>query len=336
MHKTTIKDIAKKLGVSTSSVSRAFNDKHDIKKETRDLILRTAKEMNYSPNPMAKKLAQNKSFNVGVVVPEFITEYYSRVIMAIQEVLYFNGYQMLVMQSNENSELELNNVKTLLDNMVDGLIISPNEDGDNQDFYLEKFEKGCPMVFISRVKESLPVPKVKFNNFKWSLFATEHLIEQGHKKIYHLSGHRNISVTKERTNGFLRAMEKHSIEETNYKVIETGLSTDEGKKIIAKLIKNNDLPDAFFCENDEVAMGAIKQLRDNKFSVPEDVAIMGFTETRLAELMLPELSSVKQPTFEIGRSAAEMLLNQIKNGVRDPNTIILDGTLNVRESSLKI
>lgn len=334
MKHTTIKDVAKRLNVSISSVSRAFNDKYDIKKETKELILKTAEEMGYHPNPIAQKLSQKKTFNIGIVVPEFVNEYYSEIIIGIQEVFISHGYQVLIMQSDENADQELANVKTLINNMVDGLIIAPTMESNNMNFYLKQYQKGYPIVFMGRVEESLPASKVLFDNKKWSFFATEHLIRQQYKKIYHLSGYKNLSVSNDRIQGFLKAMDKHKIPKENYKVIEGGLMAKHGIAIVEDLIYKNDLPDAFFCFNDLMAFGVIKRLKSNGLRVPEDMAVMGFTETQMAELNTPQLSSVKQPTFEMGKKTAELLLKLIDKGPEQPETIILNGELNIRESTL--
>lgn len=333
MKHITIKDVAKKLNVSISSVSRALNDKYDIKKETKELIIKTAKEMGYFPNPIAKNLSQNKTFIIGVVVPEFVNEFYSEIIIAIQEVFISKGYQVLVMQSDENPELELKNVKTLIHYMVDGLIIAPTIESNNMEYYLTQYNNGYPIVFMSRVQESLKVPKVILNNKKWSFFATEHLIRQHYKKIYYLCAHSNLSVSKDRIEGFKKAMEKHKIPKENYKIIEAGLTAEKGMEIVEDLIYHNDLPDAFFCFNDWVAMGVIKKLMNYGYQIPDEIGVMGFTETRIAELITPRLSSVTQPTFEMGVKTAELLLKQIKNNLNEPETIILNGEVNIRESS---
>ena len=335
MKRTTIKDVANRLNVSISSVSRAFNDKYDIKKETRELILKTAEEMGYLPNPIAKKLSQNKTLNIGVIVPEFVNEFYSEIIMAIQEVFINEGYQILVMQSEENPVQELKNVKTLIHNMVDGLIIAPTTESNNMEYYLKQQQNGYPIVFLGRVEETLQASKVLFNNQKWSFFATEHLIAQGYKKIYHLAGHKNLCVSNERIKGFLKALRKHKFPKENFKIIETGLLANEGIEIVEDLIYKHDLPDAFYCENDLVAIGAMKKLKDNGYQVPDDIAIMGFTETRMAKLVTPPLSSVKQPTFEMGKQAANLLLKQMKEQSFNPTSIVLNGELNIRRSSIR-
>ena len=335
MKHVTIKDVAKRLNVSISSISRAFNDKYDIKKETKELILKTAAEMGYHPNPIAQKLSQSKTFNIGVVVPEFINEYYSEIIIGIQEVFMAHKFQVLLMQSDENTDQELKNVKTLINSMVDGLIIAPTLKSNNMDFYLKQYQNGYPIVFMSRVEKDLPASKVLLDNEKWGFFATEHLIRQGYKKIYHLSGPKFLCVSTERAKGFKKAMAKHKIAKENFKIIEAGLFAKKGIEIVGDLIYTRDLPNAIICFNDQVAMGAIQTLKGNGLRVPEDVAIMGHTETRMAELITPRLSSVYQPTYEMGKKTAELLLKLIHDGPDQPETVLLNGVLNVRESSIR-
>lgn len=334
MKRTTIKDVARKLNVAVSTVSRAFNDKYDIRKETRDLILKTAEEMGYHPNPIAQKLKQQKTFNVGVVVPEFVNSYFPEVIIGIQEVLIRKGYQVLVMQSNECHTTELENVKTLEDNMVDGLIISLSRESHNNEYYIRMLEKGYPMVFFNRTDEKIPASRVLFDDYKWAYFATEHLIKQGYSKIYHLSGYQHLSLSKNRIKGFQKAMNKFGIPYQHGQILETGFFIEEGQAVMQSLIDRRELPDAVFATNDPVAIGAMRAIKKAGLRIPHDIAIVGFSESRMAEVVDPPLSSVSQPTFEIGKTVAELLLKQIAaEGFASPQTVVLDGKLNIRESS---
>lgn len=335
MKNVTIKDVARRLNVSISSVSRAFNNTYDIKKETRQRILKVAKEIGYYPNPIAQKLTQKKTFNIGVVVPEFINEYYAEVIRGIQDVLVLLGYQVLIMQSDNIGERELKNVKTLIQNMMDGLVICPSVKSSNLDYYLEEINRGYPIVFLNRIEQNFPANKVLFNNEEWSFFATEHLIYQGYKKIYHLAGRNDLGITKDRTQGFIRAMEKHNFSKDNYKVIETGILSEEAIMTVQRLIDTNDLPEAFMCVNDLVALSAISVLKQNQIVVPNDIGVIGFTETKIANLVSPKLSSVKQPTYEMGKSAAEIVMKLINKEFISSKTFVLNGSLNIRESSIK-
>lgn len=337
MKHITIKDVAKRLNCSVSTVSRAFNDKYDIRKDTRDLILATAKEMGYSPNPIAKSLLKQCSNQIGIVVPEFINSFFPEVIIGIQEVLLKKGYQVLIMQSGESHQMELENIKTLENNMVDGMIISLSLETKNVDYLKNLVSQGFPLVLFNRVSNELETSKVIIDDYKWAFFATEHLIYQGHKKIFHFAGPGGMMFSQNRRNGFIDAHRKHKLPFSEKNVIETGLMISDGERVMEKLINENNLPEAIFAVNDPTAIGAIKTLKKHGYKIPGDVAIVGFTESKLAELIDPPLTSVAQPTHEIGKTAARLLLEQIESkGIFVPQTVVLNGRLNVRESSMKL
>lgn len=335
MENITIKDVANALNVSISTVSRAFNNKYDIKKETRDLILAKGKEMGYTPNPIARKLIQKRSYNIGIVVPEFVSSFFPEVIIGAQEILIQKGYQVLVMQSNQSWETELQNVKTLVDNMVDGLIISLSSEIKNNDFYKDLINSDIPVVFFNRVLDEFNASKVLFDDFKWSLFATEHLIVQGYKNIIHLAGIPNLTLTKNRIRGFKAAHNKHKLPVG--KIINCGFTMEDGEKAALKMIEENKIPDAVFAANDHTAIGAMKVFKNHGLQIPNDIAFVGFSESRLAKHISPPLSSVEQPTNDIGQTIANLLLEQIENnGLFVPQTIVLNGRLNIRESSINL
>lgn len=337
MYHVTIKDIARKLNVAVSTVSRAFNDKYDIKKNTRDLILKTAEEMGYRPNPIAKKLIQRRTYNVGVIVPEFINSFFPEVISGIQKVLVEKKYQVLIMSSNECAETERENLITMENNMVDGLIISLSSETKNSDYLLKMMKEGFPIVMFNRVNEEIPIPKVIFDDYKWAFFATEHLIKQGCKNIYHFRGPLYLSFAKSRMKGFRDAMNKHKIPFSNSQIIETGLLIEDGERIMEDLIKKGTVPEAIFAVNDPTAIGAMKALKRYQYKIPNEVAVVGFTECALASLIEPALTTIVQPTFEMGRQVAALLLKSIENdGHIEAETIVLSGKINIRESSLKI
>lgn len=335
MKHITIKDVARKLKVSVSTVSRAFNDKYDIRAETKELILKTAKEMGYKPNPIARKLIQQRSLNIGILVPEFINSFFPEVIIGAQEILIEKGYQVLIMQSNESAEIELKNLETMLDNMVDGLIVSLCSENKNIERYKSIIESGTPIVFFNRVIEELPASKVVFDDYKWAFFATEHLIVQGHRDIVHFSGPKNLTLSKNRSQGFDAAHRKYKISEG--KKITCGFSMEEGGRVALELIEKNEIPTAIFAASDPSAIGAMKVFKEHGYRIPNDIAIVGFSESSLAEHIAPPLTSVSQPTGDIGQTAAKLLLDQIETtGLFIPQTIILNGRLNVRESSIKV
>lgn len=334
MRHITIKDIARKLNISVSTVSRAFNDKYDIKKETRDLILETAQKLGYKPNPIARKLLNRRTYNIGVIVPEFINSFFPEVIEGIQKVLIPRRYQVLIMSSNESEETELGNIKLLEDCMVDGLIISLSSSTTSVDYLLNLIEEGFPVVAFNRINEKFPIPKVIFDDYKWAFFGTEHLIENGYKKIFHFSGPRQLSFARNRIKGYKDAMTKHHLSVDDGYIIDAGLLVENGFAVMEKLIKTNNLPEAIFAVNDPTAIGAMKALKKYHLKIPEDIAIVGFSESVIAELVDPPLSSIKQPTFEIGVRSANLMLDLIEGKLSNPDTtIILEGKLNIRLSS---
>ena len=244
---------------------------------------------------------------------------------------------MLIMQSNESAINELENIKALENNMVDGIILSILHETDNIDYYQNLIDRGFPIVLFNRTTDKLNVSKVIFDDYKWAFFATEHLIYQGYQNIVHFSGPENLEISRQRIKGFNDALKKHKIKISPSKIIKTGLMISDGEKAMQNLIDADVLPEAVVCVNDPTASGVMKTLRKNGLKIPNDVAVVGFTETKTADLLDPPLTSVAQPTFEMGQIAAKLLLDQINsNNTFVPQTIVLNGRLNIRESSVKI
>jgi LacI family transcriptional regulator len=337
MKHVTIKDIAKELNLAISTISRAFNDKYDIRTETRQLILDKAREMGYRPNPFARNLLQQKSMNIGIVIPEFIGSFFPEVIIGAQEVLFKHGYQALITQSNECCNTEIENVKLLEKNMVDGLIISLTHETEDIGYYKELISSGLPIVFFNRVSDQIETSKVLFDDYKWAFFATEHLIYQGYKKIFHLAGPAHLSLSKNRILGFQNAHKKHRLDIPAGHIIPSDFMIEDGQRVAKEIIENGNIPDAIFAAGDLAAIGAMKVFKKNGYRIPEDIAFVGFSEQTLARHVDPPLTSVAQPTFEIGRTAAKLLVAQIENkGVFVPQTITLSGKLNIRSSSMRL
>lgn len=336
MQYITIKDIARALNVSVATVSRAFNDKYDVKKETREMILKKARELGYKPNPIARKLLQKHSYNIGVIVPEFVNSFFPQAIIGIQEVFLEKNYQVIIMQSNECADIELKNLISMENNMVDGLLISLSRETRHSEYLEQLIAEKFPVVLFNRVSAELPASKVVFNDYKWAVFATEHLIEQGYRDILHLSGPRNLLLIQDRIRGFKKAMEKHGLPSDDRQVVESGIFIEDGERTMEELLREGRIPEAIFATNDPTAIGAMKVLKKHGFRIPEDIGIVGFSNTKMAEIIEPALTSVEQPTTEMGRIAAELLLEQITAVVPpDPRTIILDGQLIIRDSSIK-
>jgi len=330
----TLKDIAKALNISTATVSRALADRWDVNCETKKLVLEEAKRQNYRPNPIATRLQNKRSKTIGLVVPEFTSAFFPKVIAGIQKVVDEAGFQLLITQSQESLEVEERNLKLLEGNMVEGVLISITREGENAEHYQKLIDSGIPIVFFNRVSSQVDAPRVIIDDYKLAFFATEHLIYNGFKKIYHFEGPINLSVSKERKRGFVDAMKKHK-REVSDKIIHTaGVLSEKGYMAMQNLITKNDLPDAIFCFNDPCALGALKALKEAGLKCPEDVALVGFSETEIAQLVDPPLTSIEQPTFEIGETAARLLLEQLNEEETIPfRTVKLTAKMNVRKSS---
>lgn len=335
----TIKDIALELKISTSTVSRALADKWDVNPDTRKAVMELAEKWNYHPNPISLNLKQQQSMLVGVVIPEFINSFFPEVIMGIESVLRPNGYQIVICQSNESCENELNNLKMLESKMVDALLVSITKETKNVDYFNHLIDNQIPIVFFNRICPDLQASTVAIDDYKWAFLAVEHLIKEGRRRIVHLSGQENLQLSKDRKQGYIDALKKYDIMVDENLIIPSGVMMERGILGAYKILEMETLPDAIFAINDPTAIGAMKTLQKNGIRVPEDIAVVGFTESKMALIVEPNLTSVEQPTFEMGKVAAELLLQQIKETQEEKGIsikkIVLDAKLNIRESSVR-
>lgn len=330
--KTTIKDIAKALQISIATVSRALTGSYEINKETKEKVLAKAKELNYKPNIQARNLLKSRTSMIGVVIPEFRSFFFPEIIIGIQEVLNNHGYQVLVCQSNESSDFERSNIEILESNGVDGLIISVTKETKNLDLYERLLNENMPIVFVNRIIPELDSNKVIIDDQKWAFKAVEHLIKCGYKRIAHLGGNEHLSVTQRRAQGYKDALAKYNIPIQENLIMYVGVQEDRAKVGVDYLLSLKDKPDAIFCVTDPIAVGTLAELRKRGINVPEDIAVVGFSESPVGRAL--ELTSIFQPTFKIGNTAAELLLRKMQNPEIPNETIVLDGQLNIRKSSL--
>ncbi len=258
----TIKDIAKALGISTSTVSRALSDAWDVKRETRDRVLAMAKQLNYHPNLNAKHLQSKRTGAIGIIIPEFVSSFFPNVILGIQEVLDEENYHLFITQSNESRSQELVNLNLLREHMVEGIIISTTNEGGNEDAYAELIDSGMPLVFFNRCPKTLAVPKVMIDDCRMAEIAVEHMIDTGRRNIVHLLGPVNLEVSAMRAQGFANALSRHGINPEG-RALPAGIFIKDGQAAIERMLAGGgELPDAVFCFNDPVAIGAMKALKN--------------------------------------------------------------------------
>jgi LacI family transcriptional regulator len=334
----TIKDIAKALNLSTSTVSRALNGSHEIGSETKKLVLEYAEKINYRPNPIALSLKEQKSHSIGVVVCEVANNYFSQAINGIESIAYNSGYHVIITQTHESAERELSNVQHLLSRQVDGLLVSLSAQTVDTSIYEELHSKGFPIVFFDRVAQRIPTHRIVVDNFDAAYKATESLITSGFKRIAHLTSTSNLMISQERFSGFKAALEKHGIDfpEAYFKQCNHGgVLTDEIEHAVEGWMRLPAPPDAILSTNDRLTTGCVPILKSLGYKIPDDVALIGFTNS--AELFDPPLTVVRQPAFQMGQMATELLVKTIesKQPVETYTTEVLETELICRESSIR-
>lgn len=335
----TIKDIARELGISPSTVSRALKDHPDISPDTKKAVTELAKKLNYQPNIIALSLRQSKTNTIGVIIPEIIHFFFSTVISGIEDVAYDNGYSVIISQSNESYEREVSDLKALFNSRVDGLLISVSRQTTDFDHFKNVFERGMPMVFFDRVVDSLDTSKIIVDDTDGAYQATKHLIEQGCKRIAHLKGPDNLLISKQRMDGYVKALGDHNmiVDERFILTCQQGL-IDEGKELAYQLLDSKNPTDGIFCSQDLSAIGVMQAAREKGLKIPDDLAIIGFSNWQITTMTDPPLSTVDQPGYEMGRRAAELLLKEIESKEDEfvePQVITLPTKLLVRGSSLR-
>lgn len=334
-HIVTIKDIARALNISVSTVSRALRDTYDVNKETRDKVVEMAAQLNYIPNFNAMGLAKGNSHTIAVILP-FITNYYfSTVITGIQEVAHQSNYNIVIHVTNDSAERELDIINNLPITSIDGLLVSIASNSDASDHFEEVLSNNIPIVFFDRVINEIETSKVVQDDYNGAFESVEHLIGNGYKRIAHIAGPASLSFTQDRLRGYVDALKKHELPVREEWIIHSGFSREDGKSDVEILMNCEEKPDAVFAANDAKAIGAMMMLKKLGIKVGEDMGVVGFTNDPSSEIISPTLTTVAEPALEIGRKSCELLLKHIAKKHFHPQEIILPGKLIIRESSLK-
>ncbi len=334
----TIKDIAKALGLSTSTVSRALRDSYEISEETKQLVLNYARAMNYRPNPIALSLKEKRSRSIGIIVSEIANSFFSQAINGIESVAHQYGYNVIITQSKESYEREVANIQYLSSRSADGCIVSVAAETEDFSHITELFQRNLPIVCFDRVIEDLNTFKVTVDSFKGAYDATVHLIKNGYRKIAMLSGSPVLSISKERLAGYQQALSDYAISfQENYVAYcqHGGLIYEEVNDALNKLRALKQKPDAIFAGADKLTTNCIRYCKAQKISIPQQLAVIGFSNLDLTDLLSPPLSVVRQPAFEMGRISAELLIKMIesKRPVTTFESIILPAEIFAREST---
>ncbi|MDR8392420.1 LacI family transcriptional regulator [Aliifodinibius sp. S!AR15-10] len=311
----TLKEIAEELGLSAMTVSRAINNKSNVDEKTRERVLEKAKSMGYTPNHVAKSLVSKKTYTIGVVIPEISHAFFPEVVRGIEEVTYSTNYHLILTHSAEQFEREKGAINTLRAKRVDGILISSSQTTDDYSFYEEVINSGIPVVFFDRCIENLGASCVSVNDKESSKLATEHVISHGYEKIAHLSGPLEVSIGRERYEGYREALEEAGLSVRDQWIVQSGYQEKGGYGAMQKLLAlpEQERPRAVVAVNDPVAFGAIDAIREHGLSIPEDIAIVGFTDEVRSELVSCPLTTIHQPAYEVGKRGAQKLISTIED-----------------------
>ncbi|GAA4451296.1 LacI family DNA-binding transcriptional regulator [Nibrella saemangeumensis] len=333
---TTIKDIARRLNLSVTTISKALRGMPDISAPTRQLILDTAREMEYEPNPIAQSLVRNQTHTIGVIIPSFTIPFYASAISGIQQTASEAGYNIMVCQSNESYETETNYTRVLLNSRVDGLIVSLARETTNFDHFNRLAERSLPLVLFNRVCDAVPASKVVVDDFEGAYQVVRHLIEMGCRRIAHIAGPANLLLSRQRLQGYQQALQESGLPVCEDFIRTGDLTIASGTRITEDFLKLDTSPDAIFAICDSAAFGAMQTLKSRGLRIPDDIALAGFTDEPVAAIVEPALTTVAQPTFEIGQIAAQLFLDQVRGGESyQPTTQVLKTHLVIRASSQK-
>lgn len=336
----TLKDISRALGLSVSTVSKALRNSYEISDTTRKLVQEYAKSINYQPNPFAQSLKEGKSKSIGVIIPTIDNNFFSQVIDGIESVAFNQGYNVIITQTHESYDREIQTLRHLVSRSVDGVLISLSTETKNTVHLAELHQKDIPVVYFDRVTEDAGTNQVIANNFKGAYDATCHLIQSGYKKIAHITSSSNVYISLQRLSGYKKALHDNGVgyrEEYIKFCDHGGMILQEIELAIDRLLQCSETPDAIFAASDRITTRSLMILCKLGIAIPGQMALVGFSNTALADVLNPPLTTVHQPAFEMGQAATQMLIKILKSKwqVTDHESIMLDTELHIRASTRK-
>ena len=340
MKETTLKEIAETLGISITTVSKALKNYSDVSEKTRKAVIALAEELSYTPNSFAVNLRTKESKTIGLIIPEVVHHFFSNVINGIMAEAEKNGYIIIILQSNESLELEKKQVALLINKRVDGIIMSLSNESNNDFHIKEILRKEIPFVQFDKISKLISSSKVIINDQKAAMEAVQHLIDKGCKKIAHIRGPENPQNAIDRFIGYKKALEKNGIPYDSKLVYSCkNVTFEEGIEFAKQIVDEHPDVDGIFVITDLVAVGVLAYFNEKGIQVPNQIAVIGFSNWFMSQVITPKLSTVDQPSYEMGVAAFSLLLEEMicrKDGkVFIPRTIELETSIIERDSSLK-
>lgn len=337
MPKVNIKYLASLLNMAPSTVSRALNDSYEISPATKAKVMALAKELNYQPNPYARSLRANSSKTIGVIIPERINNFFAQVIDGLESVTQEYGFHLLVYNSHEDVEQEKKIISYLLGGRVDAIIMSVSSQTSSSEHLIQVQNQGIPIIFFDRIAQDIPTTKFITNDFESGYLGTKHLIEQGCRKIFFLSLSKEITIGKERLNGYLKAINESGLAFKDSWVLHCTQDENKNAALIEKTLFPIDRPDGIISSVEKLAITTYQVLKKTRLKVPQDVRIVSFSNMSIADLLDPPLSTIAQPADKIGIACGKLLMKKLKikkqEDIQD-EVIIIPSVLHIRKSSL--
>jgi LacI family transcriptional regulator len=336
--RTTIADIAKSLHITASTVSRALNGHAAISDATRIAVAKTAKKLKYHPNRIATSLRIGKTKIIGVIIPSAEINFFGSVVHGIEKIASENDYNVLLYQSNEQSDFEKKGVETFLRARVDGVLASISKETTNLSHYKEIKQRGVPLILFDRVNENIGVPSVVVDDYCGAFNATQHLIDQGCKRIAHVAGQQHVGIFKKRLKGYLDCLRKNKFPIDPSLISYGKVTIQSGTECMNELLQQPVIPDGVFAVEDFTALGVMQSLKNAGKKIPDEVAVIGFANEAFGNYITPSLSTVDQQTIKMGEAAAKLffeLSGKESFYTPHPRKTVLEPVLIFRESSLR-
>jgi LacI family transcriptional regulator len=335
--KSTIHDIARELKVTASTVSRALNNHPSISTGTKQAVEETARKLNYHHNKIASSLRRGKTSIIGVLIPSTDISFFGSVIHGIEKVASENDYSVLIYQSNELPDLEKKGIETFLMSRVDGVIASISKETRDFEHYMELKRRGIPLVLFDRTNDELNVPSVVVQDFEASFLATQHLIEQGCRRIAHIGGQQHVSIFNQRLRGYVHALKENNLPVDEDLIVFGKVSIESGRECMKNLLALPEIPDAVVTVEDFTALGAIQSIKAANKKIPDDISIIGFANAAFGNYITPTLSTVDQQATKMGEEAAKVFfaLNSQDSDLSPAPKLYLKPVLIIRESSMR-
>lgn len=333
----TIYDIARRLQVSSSTVSRALQDHPELSQKTIAKVKATAEKLGYRHNSFASNLRKQRTYTIGMVVHELQSNFMVSVLAGVEKITSRAGYDLIITHSSESFEKEEANVKNLFHKRVDGLFVSLSLNSPNLNHFKPFRDKGIPVMFFDRVEENSDSAKIIIDNYRCGYLATRHLIEQGSRRIVMVTSNLQRNVYAQRYRGYKDALFDHNIAYDSDLVLIKDLSENSGVASAMEILKMDPLPDGAFITNDFTAAVCLQTLKDHGVNIPEDIAIVGFNNDNICKFVEPNLTTINYPGFDMGAIAAENMILHLDGGgnIDSTSKIVVRSELIIRDSSLR-